>query len=298
MSLSLSVGGGSPQRFEYSQLHMGVRVRIVLYANREEQAEHAAQAAFSTFAELDAIMSDYRLDSELNQLCSRAGTGPIEVSEPLFAVLQRAKEVARRTAGAFDPTVAPLVLLWREAWSRKSLPSKDALIEARTLVGWHLMQLNPERRTVEFLQQNMKLDLGGIAKGYACDQALAALRREGVDSALVEAGGDIALGEPPPNSEGWVISLPHNRKRLTLSRCGVSTSGGDAQFVEIAGVRYSHILNPHTGYGVTEGWTVTVIGPDAFTTDPLATALCVSGDRLAPMLQAWAGIQVIWSRSK
>jgi len=297
MSLSLSFGVGSPQRFEYSQLHMGVRVRVVLYATGAEQAERAAHAAFTAFAELDEVMSDYRRDSELNRLCDQAGGGAVAVSEHLYRVLERAREVARRTAGAFDPTAAPLVLLWREARRQGALPSEEALAQARSLVGWHLMLLDPKRRTVELLNAGMRLDLGGIAKGYACDQALEALRREGVECALVEAGGDIAVGDPPPGSEGWVISVPHARERQVLSRCGVSTSGADAQFVEIAGVRYSHILDPRTGYGVTDARTVSVIGADAFTTDPIATALCVLGERSVPSLEEWANVKVISCRA-
>lgn len=297
MSLSLSFGVGSPQRFEYSQLHMGVRVRVVLYAPGAEQAERAAHAAFAVFAELDEVMSDYRRDSELNRLCDQAGGGAVEVSEHLYRVLERAKEVARRTAGAFDPTAAPLVLLWREARRQRDLPGEDALARARALVGWHLMLLDPRRRTVQLLNAGMRLDLGGIAKGYACDQALEALRREGVGCAMVEAGGDIALGDPPPDAEGWVISVPHARERLVLSRCGVSTSGADAQSVEIAGVRYSHILDPRTGYGVTRARTVSVIGRDAFTTDAIATALCVMGERFVPLLEAWADVKVMVSRA-
>lgn len=298
MSFLLSVGISPTQRFEYSQLHMGVRVRIALCAHEEDHAERAAAAAFSVFAELDSLFSDYRIDSELNRLCDQAGGGAIAVSEHLFSVLTRAKEVARRTAGAFDPTAAPLTRLWRETRQQAALPSPEALAEARALVGWHQILLDPKRRTVELLTPGMRIDLGGIAKGYACDQALAALRREGIQSALVEAGGDIALGDPPPGEPGWVVSVPHAGKQLTLSRCGVSTSGTDVQFVEIGGVRYSHIIDPRTGYGLTRRCAVTVIGPDAFTTDPIATALCVLGERFVPILEEWAKVKVITGKGK
>jgi thiamine biosynthesis lipoprotein len=293
MSFLISGGIGPTQRFEYSQLHMGVRVRVVLYATGEDHAERAASSAFAVFAELDALLSDYRRDSELNRLCDRAGSGAVEVSEHLFRVLERAKEVARRTAGAFDPTAGPLVRLWRKTLQTGAPPNPEALANARALVGWHLMLLDPKRRTVELLNAGMRLDLGGIAKGYACDQALEALRQEGVSSALVEAGGDLALGDPPPGGRGWVVSVPHAGKRIALSRCGVSTSGNDVQFIEIAGVRYSHILDPRTGYGLTVNRTITVIGPDAFTTDPIATALCVLGERAVPMVEAWANVRAI-----
>jgi thiamine biosynthesis lipoprotein len=282
-----------PQRFEYSQLHMGVRVRIVLYAEEQSQARAAAEAAFRRFAELDATLSDYRNDSELNRLCARAGGGPVSVSRDLFVVLSRAREVAKRTGGAFDPTARPLVELWRAARRTGELPAQEAVERERTFVGWSRLHLNPKSQTAELLDPGMRLDLGGIAKGYACDEALRAIRAAGVRSALVEAGGDIALSEPPPGESGWAIRIASLGETLKLANCGISSSGDEVQFVEIGGKRYSHILDPRTGAALTEGWTVTLVGPDAFTTDPWATALSVLGDRYEKLVEKWAGVRVV-----
>ncbi len=295
---SLADVAAAQQRFEYSQIHMGVQVRVVLYATDEAVAKAAAESAFRRFAELDDILSDYRRDSELNRLCARAGAGPVPVSQDLYTVLERAREIAKRTGGAFDPTAGPLVAPWRRTKQSGELPSQEELRRAQALVGWSRMLLDPRRRTVELLEPGMQLDLGGIAKGYACDEALRAVNTTGVRSALVEAGGDIAVSEPPPGTEGWAVRIPSLGTTLLVSNCGLSSSGDEVQYVEIQGARYSHILDPRTGLGLTEGRSATVLGPDAFTTDPWATALCILGERYRCLVEEWGGVKVLSVRSR
>ncbi len=281
MLLLGSANAAPLEKFQYSELHMGVRVSITLYASSQTKAEAAAKSAFERFAELEAIMSDYRADSELMRLCAKAGQGGVEVSAELFAVLERAKELSTKTSGAFDVTCGPVVSLWRQARQNGVLPDAELLAEARALVGYELMNLNKSNLTVTLDVPGMRLDLGGIAKGYACDAAILALKQHGVESAMIEAGGDIAVSNPPPNKEGWEIAvrgLEHVRSApLILDNAGLSTSGDTEQFVEIDGVRYSHIVDPRTGIGLTNRVQATVIAKDATTSDSLATALCVLG---------------------
>src|SRR5207302_797818 len=200
-------GESRSMRFEFSQPHMGTLFRIVLYAPDAESARAASDAAFRRIAELDDIMSDYQPASELMQLCARAGGPPVGVSEDLFRVLAAAQDLAERSDGAFDVTVGPVVRLWRRARRRHELPDPDRLAKALELVGYQKVRLDPKARAAQLLKPGMLLDLGGIAKGYAADEALATLKRYGIESALVAGGGDMAVGSPPPGKAGWRIAI-------------------------------------------------------------------------------------------
>lgn len=278
---------------------MGVQVRVVVYALGEEKAAQACREAFRRMAELEDIFSDYRPTSELMRLCARAGGPPVPVSEELFFVLQRAQELAQSTQGAFDVTVGPFVRLWRRIRRGEPWPSEEEWQEARRRVGWWKMRLHPETRGVELTVPGMQLDLGGIAKGYILDQALAVLRREGVSCALIEAGGDIVVGDAPPGREGWRIEVAYAEpswRWVTLANAALSTSGDTEQFVEINGVRYSHIVDPRTGWGVSHRIAATVIAPDGITSDSLATALCVLGEEGLPWVRTLPGVRVYLRR--
>lgn len=274
---------------------MGVQARIVLYAGDAETAERAARAAYARFAALEDVMSDYRATSEVMRLCARAGGPPVVVGADLFRVLERAQEVARRSEGAFDVTVGPFVTLWRRSRRSKQLPAPAELREARALVGWQKMRLDPAKRTVQLMVPGMRLDLGGIAKGDACDQALRELGKNGVTSALIEAGGDITMSGPPPDRDGWRIEITESadHRSVTLANGAVSTSGDTEQFVEIGGRRYAHIVDPRTGLGLTRSVAATVVAPDGLTTDPLATAVCILGpEKGAALVRTFRGASV------
>ena len=269
------------ERHEYAQLHMGVQARLIVYAPTRQQAENAAKAAYSRVAELEDIASDYRPTSELMRLCAKAGQGPVKVSEELFTLLSQAQETARRSGGAFDVTVGPYVQLWRAARRAKQLPDPRAQAEARELVGWEKVKLDPAARTVELTTPGMTLDLGGIAKGYAGDEAIRVLRERGIRAALFEAGGDIVVGDAPPGKNGWSVQVIGTDTRpprtVELAQCGISTSGDTEQFVEIAGTRYSHVVDPRTGIGLTQRYAATVVAKDGITSDSLSTAATVLG---------------------
>ena len=264
---------------------MGVQARIVLYAPDSSTAETAALAAFDRVAALDEIMSDYRVDSELTELTRRAGMGPIPVSDDLFRILDMSQRLARQSNGAFDVTVSPFVRLWRQARRSGILPHPDSLEAASRLVGWRKLRLDQCARTATLEERGMKLDLGGIAKGYAADEAVEALRRNGVQSALVEFGGDVVVSEAPPGEEGWKITaVLADGREVTLSNAAISTSGDTEQFVEIGGKRYSHIVDPRTGMGVTARTAVTVIAPSGVLSDAIATTLSVTGENGLKMI--------------
>ena len=256
---------------------MGLPVRIRLYSSSEEAAGTAVAAAFARIAALDQMMSDYRPDSELRRL----GSSWSPVSRELFAVLERAIEIADATGGAFDPTVGPLVALWREARHSRRLPDATALDAAKRFVGWRLVELDRARPAVRLAREGVRLDLGGIAKGYIIQQALQAMIPFGVTRALVEAGGDIVVGDAPPGRDGWSIDVTGSEAEFVaraarLTNAALATSGPTAQFVEIDGVRYSHVVDPRTGLGLTNQVTARVIAANGATADALATALTVA----------------------
>lgn len=282
-----------PGRFEFHGQEMAASVKIVLYAADEDAARRASDAAFARIREVNSRLNAYDPESELSRL-SRDGAGPdaakggalkggVAVGDDLWRVLARADEISRASGGAFDVTVGPLVRLWREARRRERLPDAELLAEARGLVGHALLERDPAGRTVRLARPGMLLDLGAIAKGYAADEALAAMRGLGTTRVLVEIGGDIALGDPPPDADGWRIGvLPHEgegtpMRYLSLSMVGVATSGDREQFVVIDGRRYSHIVDPRTGLGLEDNSSVTVVAPDAMTADAVASAASVLG---------------------
>lgn len=273
------------KRYEYAQPHMGVSFRIALYSADEPTANKAAAEAFARIAELNGIMSDYDRNSELMRLCRESRPGrPVKVSPELFQVLKQSLELSRRTDGAFDVTVGPLVRLWRRARLREELPSPERLAQARSVVGYRHVRLDEKARTVELMKPGMRLDLGGIAKGYAVDEALRILRRNGILSAMVDGSGDIAVTDPPPGKPGWTIGIapitsPESppTMHLLLKNASVATSGDAFQYVEIGGRRYSHLIDPHTGLGLTQRSSVTVIASDGMAADSLASAVSILG---------------------
>lgn len=270
------------QRFEFSQAQMGLEFRLVLYTAEEASARSAATAAFGRVAELNGVLSDYDPDSELSRLSQRSGDGQWHgVSPDLWRVLEAGQKIARQSGGAFDLTIGPSVNLWRRARRQQALPDPQLLAEMRARVGHTNVLLDAAGRRVQLTRPNMRLDAGGIAKGYALDEALAVLRRHGVDRAMIHAGGDMIFGEAPPARPGWTVELPGlagtNPPVLSLANQALATSGDLFQFVELDGVRYSHIVDPHTGVGLTNRALVHVVAPEGITADSLATALSVLG---------------------
>lgn len=262
---------------------MGTEFRITI-AGGNARAATASAKAFARAKELDDRLSDYKSDSELMHLCDSAGHGPIHVSNDLFTVMCEAQRIAEATDGAFDVTIGPLVRLWRLARRTRELPHADEITSARAKVGYKHIKLNSAQQTIELTKAGMKLDLGGIAKGYAADEMVKVLREAGCPSCLVSAGGDVVAGDGPPGEPGWVVAIapltPTDQPPvLMLANAAVSTSGSAEQFVDIAGKRYSHIVDPKTGIGLIGQFAVTVKAINGAMADALATAAAVMGPK-------------------
>jgi thiamine biosynthesis lipoprotein len=272
------VCAAAAERFEAVEPHMGTLVRIQLYAEDEAQAAVAFRATFARIEELDAALSDYKPESELNQLCRVPAGTAVEIGADLFTVLEASQKLAEETGGAFDVTLGPLTHLWREARRQHRVPEGAAVREAAARSGYRKLHLDAQRHTATLDEPGMQLDVGGIAKGYAADEALAVLAMLGIRSALVAMSGDLAIGDAPPGKRGWKVAAGDPERLLELSNAAVSTSGDIEQHLDAAGVRYSHIIDPATGMGLTHAPVVTVIARRGIDADGLATAVSVMGE--------------------
>lgn len=261
---------------------MGTKFIISCYHPDSILVGAAMAAAFREAEQVDFVASDYVADSELLSIGNIPFGTPVKISPLLFDLLSSARHLAEITDGWFDPTVGPLTKLWRESRRRKRLPDPETLLKAKGSVGWKDLILDDKERTAMFSKPGMRLDLGGIAKGQAADRMLEVLMNHGISRCSVTAGGDVRVGDAPPGKVKWSIGVRHldiheNTEELNLANQAVSTSGNLRQFVEIDGTRYSHIVDPFTGLGMTRNSAVTVIAENAAVSDALATASCVAG---------------------
>ncbi len=288
------------QRFVAKQRHMGVDFKITLYSTSETSANHAFQLAYQRISQLDKTLTHYGGDSELLQLCaSSPHNQPVHISHDLWYVLKQALQMSRESHGAFDITLGPLTRLWRRARRNQQLPETAQIEAAQKAVGYWLIELDCGQPAVRLTRPGMLLDLSAVAKGYAADQALETIKQNGVTCAVVDAGGDLAIGQPPPGQSGWRVALPSQNDKigakwmLEIAQCGIATSGDRFQFVELDGRRYSHILDPRSGKPLEKHHQVTVIAKNCARADSLASALCVldlpQGMRLLNRLPAASG---------
>lgn len=257
-----------------------------------------SRKAFQRVAELNQIFSDYLVDSELSKLSQAPANQPVPVSDELLDVLIRGRELAEATDGAFDVTIGPMIRLWRRARKSRQLPTEAQILGAKARTGFEKLIIDRDAKTVTKLVDQMVLDLGGIAKGYAADTALKIMKDGGFSRCLVAASGDIALGDPPPGKEGWAVGLDTlemaepGEASFTLANAAVSTSGDTQRFLIIEGKRYSHIVDKHTGLGLTARIAVSVIAPDATTSDSYATAVSILGkERGMALIESTDGLE-------
>jgi thiamine biosynthesis lipoprotein len=284
-------------RYQATEPHMGVLFTLVLYAPDRDTANAGFDAAYARIRHLNGVLSDYDSSSEARQLCASAPHSlGVSVSDDLCRVLEHAQRLSVRTGGAFDVTVGPLTKLWRRARRRREYPPPDRLQDARSSVGYRFVELDAANRRVRLTRGDMRLDFGGVAKGYAADEALKVLLEKGIDRALVNASGDVATGRPPPGKMGWTVGIaplepggPPSRF-VQLAGAAIATSGDAFQFVEIDGVRYSHIVDPRSGNGISSRSSVSVIASDCTTADGLASAVSVLGpDKGLPLIEETPG---------
>jgi thiamine biosynthesis lipoprotein len=283
---------------------MGTQAEVTAYAIDRTTAQAAIDAAYARFDDVNRLMSDYVDDSEIGRLNGLSGGESLVVSAETFRCIREALEIARVSGGAFDITCRPLVRLWRQAGKEGRLPDEARLQSTMARVGWQKLAIDPTTRAVTVTVDGMQIDLGGIAKGYALDLAVEAMRKAGASAGLVNIGGDMRTFGVRPDGRPWLVGVRHPFRgreeyfaKLALTDEAVATSGVQERFVEIEGRRYSHIVDPRTGRPAEQAPSVTVIAPDGLTADAWATVFSVlsveEGTALHTELQL-PGVEVLW----
>jgi FAD:protein FMN transferase len=264
---------------------MGTRITVELWADDKDKGEQAIDALLDEMRHVDDSMSTYKPTSEVSQVNAKAAEGAMHISKELFDLLVTAKEYSVITDGAFDITYASVGYMYD--FRKHVRPDEAQIDKALPAVNFRHVLLDPKKQTVQFSQKGVRIDLGGIAKGYSVDRGIDVLKSRGFTRMYVSAGGDSRIvgdrfGKP------WMVGIRDPRKgegevitRIPLVDAAISTSGDYERFFEENGVRYHHIIDPHTGHSASKVRSATVIGPYATRTDGLSKTAFVLGPEQA-----------------
>jgi thiamine biosynthesis lipoprotein len=264
---------------------MGTRITVELWSEDKAKAEQAIDAVLDELRHIDETMSTYKPTSEVSQVNAKAADGPMRISKELFDLLVTAKEYSVLTDGAFDITYASVGYLYD--FRKRIHPDEAQIDKALPAVNFRHVILDPKNQTVQFSQKGVRIDLGGIAKGYSVDRGIDVLKARGFTRAYVSAGGDSRIigdrfGKP------WMVGIRDPRKgegevitKIPLTDAAISTSGDYERFFDEDGVRYHHIIDPHTGHSASKVLSATIIGPYATRTDGLSKTAFVLGPEKA-----------------
>jgi len=285
---------------------MGTIAKIIVVAMDEKIAKNAIEAAFRKIDSLEDQMSVYKPDSMISGLNENGFNEPVKVSEELFYVIQSSIEFSKKTDGAFDITVGPLIELWKEAGKKNELPEPAQIEEAKKSIGYEKLILNPDENTIQFAVEGMKIDLGAIAKGFAIDKAAEEIMKAGAIGGLIDIGGDIrCFGAPPKLKKNWMVGLQNPKNiqgndakqvllTLSLFSNSVATSGNYQRYVEIDGKRFSHIIDPHKYSSADDLQSVSVIAATSIDSDALATSVSVLGkERGLELIESLADVEAV-----
>jgi thiamine biosynthesis lipoprotein len=301
------VGDAQMSRYSFTESKMGAPFTIIFYSNDSVQAASIAKRCFVLVDSFNFIFSDYIDSSELSKLSKSAGLNslPVSLSPAMYDILIQSKKAFELSEGAFDITMGPLSKLWRKARRQHQFPADSTVKRIRNLIGFDKLVFDTLNKTIRLTQEGMQLDLGGIAQGYVAQKVINFLHTQGVNNALVNASGDIVVSEAPINKDGWVVgvNIPEKtaellNQKLLLKNRAITTSGDAYQYIEKDGIRYSHIINPASGYGVTFQRNVTVIAADGTTADWLATACSILSLKKAKKLASLLGAEVLIAEIK
>jgi len=264
---------------------MGATFSVVLYGSDRSSMDQAIDAAFEEAHRLDALLSNYRPESEWSRINREAAAGPVTVSPELFRLLSDCLEYSRASEGTFDVTVGPLMRAWGFFGGERHVPSTDQIREALDLVGYRHVRVDAQKQTLRFDRPGVEIDPGGVGKGYAVDRMVEVLRARGFRNALVAASGSsiFGLGNPPEEPHGWPISIADpwdhrkNAAQVFLKDMSLSTSGSYEKSFRAGGHRYSHIMDPRSGVPAENAVQVTVIAPRTIDSDVWAKPYFIQG---------------------
>lgn len=275
-------------RLERSLDAMGTTYTIAAYGTDRFAIDSALESAFEEAVRLDALLSNYRADSEWSKVNREAARGPVQVSEELFALLEKCQAYSKASEGAFDITVGPLMKIWGFYKQDGRIPHRAEIRQALARTGWRHIVLDPAARTVKFTKP-IEMDPGGIGKGYAVDRMIDVLKKQGIQRALISAGRSsiYGLGAPPSEPRGWRILIPDPRDQrktaaeVFLRNESMSTSGSSEKFFIAGGKVYSHIMDPRTGYPAQGILAVSVIAPKTIDSEAWTKPFFVLGRQWA-----------------
>lgn len=277
----------APLRLERSTDAMGTTFTVALYGSDRKSMDQAIDAAFEEVHRLDALLSNYRAESEWSRINREAATHPVEVPPELFRLLSDCIEYSRASEGTFDIAVGPLMRAWGFVGGERHIPSPGKIHDALELVGYRHLKMNAPERTVSFDRPGVEIDPGGVGKGYAVDRMVEIVRARGIRNALIAASGSsvFGLGNPPNETRGWPISIADpwdhrkNAAQVFLKNTSLSTSGSYEKSFRVGGHRYSHIMDPRHGAPAEGAVQVTVIAPRAIDSEVWAKPYFIQGVR-------------------
>jgi thiamine biosynthesis lipoprotein len=295
-SVGLSQTANETREFRYL---MGTSVQVAAMGGDEPRRKAAIAEAFGSIQEVDRLMSNYRPDSELALINARAAKEAVRVSDPMFSVLEAAQEISRKSGGAFDVTVGPLVRLWGFHDKKPHVPSPEELSRVRPLVSNANLILDARARTVRFAREGVELDLGGIAKGFAVEIAGGVMRRHGL-SAFIDAGGNQYMVGAPEGRKTWTLGIKdpetpeHLLGTLDIDEGSVSTSAQGSSFLVANGRKYGHILDPRTLEPAADRLSVTIVSRDATVADALSKVGFLLGpERALSVIESFPGTSAV-----
>ena len=277
---SLSFG---QQILKKKQSLLGSPFEITVVATDSVQAKLYTDLAISEVKRIENLVSDWIPTTQISQVNQNAGIKPIKVDQEVFDLVERAIKISKLTSGAFDISYASMDKIWKFDGSMKQMPTEEAIKKSVEKVGYQNIILNPKDKTIFLKNKGMKLGLGGIAQGYIADKIKEVLQEKGCTSGLVNVSGDINTWGKQPNGQPWTVGIinPMNKNKVfatfILDDSAVETSGSYEKFVVFNGKRYSHIIDPRTGYPATDIISATVFAPKAELADALATSIFVMG---------------------
>ena len=269
---------------------MSTIANLVAVADDEAVAQAAVKAAAEKLRYVEGLMSDYDPDAQLYKVNQTAFNGPVKIDGDLMYVIVESGKYTKLSGGEFDVTVGPMVDLWRKAGQENKKPTDEQIAQAKAKTGYDKLIIDQENSTITFKVDGMRIDLGGIAKGYSIDLAVEAMKNAGAVAGMVDVGGDIRCFGKPANKDQWRIGLQDPRSNevllvLKFNDVAIATSGDYQRFVMVGGEKYSHIMDPKAGSSAKALSSVTVVAPTAIAADALATTVSVLGTK--------AGLEVI-----